>query len=58
MKNYFAVGYIKPKYDITILQNAKNSRTVNRLVIANTSVVTSFVDKYPMLTRKHLDYLD
>jgi hypothetical protein len=58
IKSYFAVGYLKPKYDISSLDAAKKSRSVNRLIITNTEAVIKFIDKYPMLTRKHLDYLD
>jgi len=56
--DFFAQGYLKPKYDINNLEAAKASRIVNRYVINQHSVVTEFIDKYPMLTRKNLDYLD
>lgn len=56
--DFFGNGYLKPKYDINSLEAAKASRIVNRYVINQHSVVTEFIDKYPMLTRKHLDYLD
>lgn len=56
--DFFGHGYLKPKYDINSLEAAKASRIVNRYVINQHSVVTAFIDKYPMLTRKHLDYLD
>jgi hypothetical protein len=55
---FFGCGYLKPKYDINDLNAAKNSRIVNRLIINQYSVVTEFLDKYPLITRKHLDYLD
>lgn len=58
IKNYFGLGYLKPKYNISSLDAAKKSRSVNRFIITNTEAVINFVDKYPMLTRKHLDYLD
>jgi hypothetical protein len=54
----FGHGYLKPKYDIDSLEAAKASRIVNRYVINQHSVITEFLDKYPMLTRKYLDYLD
>jgi len=54
--NFFGNGYLKPKYEIN-LENAKASRSVNRYIIHQYSVVINFVDRYPMLTRKHLDYL-
>jgi hypothetical protein len=55
---YFGHGYLKPKYDITSLGQSKKVRSVSRFVTYNTEVVTQFIDKYPMYTRKHLDYLD
>ena len=55
---FFGCGYLKPKYDIYDLDAVKNSRIVNRLIINQHSVVTEFFDKYPLLTRKYLDYLD
>lgn len=55
---FFGHGYLKPKYDIDSLEAAKSSRIVNRYVVNQHSVITEFIDKYPMLTRKHLDYLD
>jgi len=58
IKLYLAAGYLKPKYDIFSLKAAKRSRSVNRLVISDSSIVINFVDIYPMLTRKHLYYLD
>jgi hypothetical protein len=51
-------GYLKPKYDIYSLDAAKASRSVNRYVVNQHAVITEFVDKYPMLTRKELDYFD
>lgn len=58
IKRYLTVGYLKPKYDITSLEGAKSSRSVNRFIVSQFDIITNFVDKYPMLTRKHLDYLD
>ena len=58
IKLHLNTGYLKPKYDISNKQEAKASRSVNRLIITDKSVVISFVDKYPMFTRKNLDYLD
>lgn len=55
---FFGFGYIKPKYDFSDIGAAKNSRIVNRFVINQHNVVTEFFDKYPLYTRKHLDYLD
>jgi len=56
--DFFGHGYLKPKYDINSMEAAKASRIVNRYVINQHSVITEFIDKYPMFTRKHLDYLD
>ena len=56
--DFFGFGYIKPKYNITNLKEAKASRTVNRYIINQYEIVIDFIKKYPMLTRKHLDYLD
>lgn len=56
--DFFGHGYLKPKYDIDSIEAAKASRIVNRYVINQHSVITEFIDKYPMLTRKHMDYLD
>jgi hypothetical protein len=58
IRDFFGHGYIKPKYNISSLQAAKSSRSVNRFCINQDSVVIPFVDKYPMLTRKRLDYED
>ena len=40
------------------LSECLNSRSVNRFVIRDTKIIIQFADKYPMLTRKNLDYLD
>jgi len=58
IKHFFGCGYLKPKYDITNLEAAKASRSVNSYVVNQHTVITEFVDKYPMLTRKQLDFLD
>uniref|UniRef100_UPI0030E51CC0 hypothetical protein n=1 Tax=Ophiocordyceps sobolifera TaxID=94213 RepID=UPI0030E51CC0 len=55
---FFGCGYLKPKYDINDINAAKNSRIVNRFITNNHLIVTGLLDKYPLLTRKHLDYLD
>lgn len=55
---FFGFGYLKPKYDFNDIEAAKNSRIVNRFVINQHNVVTEFFDKYPLYTRKDLDYLD
>ena len=58
IKNFFGLGYLKPKYNIKSLDESKKSRSVNRLIINQYENIISFLDKYPMLTRKYLDYLD
>ena len=58
IKNFFDLGYLKPKYNIKSLDESKKSRSVNRLIINQYENIISFLDKYSMLTRKYLDYLD
>jgi hypothetical protein len=58
IKDYFGVGYLKPKYDIKSLSESIKSRSVSRLIINQFTTVIEFFDKYPLFTRKHLDYLD
>lgn len=55
---YYGIGYIKPKYDIFSLKESKNSRSVSRAIFNQFNTIIDFVDKYPMLTRKQLDYID
>jgi hypothetical protein len=55
---FLGVGYLKPKYNILSLKESKNSRTVSRVILNQFGVIIDFVEKYPMLTRKHLDYKD
>jgi LAGLIDADG endonuclease len=40
------------------LDESKKSRSVNRLIINQYENIISFLDKYSILTRKYLDYLD
>ena len=58
IKKFFGGGYIKPKYNIFDIIECKNSRSVNRYIFRDTKAIINFVDNYPMLNRKHLDYLD
>ena len=51
-------GYLKPKYDITSLNECKKVRSVSRYIVYGDSSITDFLDKHPMFTRKNLDYLD
>ncbi len=57
IKQYFEAGYIKPKFDITSLDEAMSVRSVSRFVLRDSTKIVQFVDQYPMLTRKHEDYL-
>ena len=58
LKKFFNGGYIKPKYKFNDLEECKSSRSLNRFILRNTETIIQFVDQYPMLTRKHLDYVD
>ena len=44
--------------DICSLEDTKASRSVSRYLVNQHAVIVEFVDKFPMLTRKQLDYLD
>lgn len=56
--SFFGCGYLKPKFDIVSLEDTKASRSVSRYLVNQHAVIVEFVDKFPMLTRKQLDYLD
>lgn len=58
LKKFFNGGYIKPKYNFNDLEECKGSRSLNRFILRNTETIIQFTDKYPLLTRKHLDYVD
>lgn len=58
IKQFFNGGYIKPKYNVSSITECQKSRSVNRFILRDTKKIIEFVNKYPMLTRKHLDYLD
>jgi LAGLIDADG endonuclease len=58
IKQFFNGGYIKPKYNVSSITECHKSRSVNRFILRDTKKIIEFVNKYPMLTRKHLDYLD
>jgi hypothetical protein len=58
IKQFFNGGYIKPKYNVSSITECQESRSVNRFILRDTNKIIEFVNKYPMLTRKHLDYLD
>jgi LAGLIDADG endonuclease len=58
IKQFFNGGYIKPKYNVSSITECQESRSVNRFILRDTKKIIEFVNKYPMLTKKHLDYLD
>lgn len=58
IKKFLGAGYLKPKYNITSLEECLKVRSVSRLVINDENAVISFVDNNPMYTAKHLDYSD
>lgn len=58
IKKFFNGGYIKPKYNYMSLHDCLNSRSVNRYIFRDTKSIIQFVDQYPMITRKYLDYMD
>ena len=58
IKNFFNAGYLKPKYDVNDISKCKTSRSVNRFILRDTSKIIEFMDNFPLLTRKQLDYLD
>jgi hypothetical protein len=58
IKQFFNGGYLKPKYNINSISECEHSRSVNRFIFRDTKKIIEFVDKYPMLTRKQLDYID
>lgn len=51
-------GCVKPKYDKSSITETFNSRSVNRYVTWNEDKVIALVDKYPLKTRKQMDYID
>jgi hypothetical protein len=57
IKDFFEAGYLKPKFDISNIEEALSVRGVSRYILRDSDLIISFVDKYPMLTRKQEDYL-
>lgn len=63
IKNYFqsqygiTTGYLKPVFDLHSVEAAQGVRAVSRYILRDTSTIIQFMDKYPLLTRKQLDYL-
>lgn len=58
LQNFFNSGYIKPKYEFNNLFECQNSRSVSRYINRDTEKIIKFLDEFPLLTRKKLDYLD
>lgn len=62
IRDYFnALGgkaTLKPKYDITSIEEATSVRSVSRFSIKQHNVVIQFINSYPLLTRKALDFKD
>jgi len=58
LKKFFNGGYIKLKYSYSDIYECEKSRTVNRYILRDTQTIIKFVDQYPMLTKKQLDYFD
>jgi len=58
IKNFFNGGYIKPKYEFNSIIECKESRSVNRFILRDSIKIIEFVNNFPMLTQKQLDYLD
>jgi len=58
IKDFFEVGYLKPKFDISDLEQACSVRSVSRFVLRDSDKIIKFIDQYPMFTRKQEDYLN
>jgi hypothetical protein len=58
IKNFFNGGYLKPKYNVNLISECEKSRSVNRFILRDTKKIIKFLDLYPLLTRKYLDYVD
>jgi hypothetical protein len=58
IKSYFGQGYLKPKFDISKLEQAEKVRGVSRYVTHCNDKLIEFFVNYPLYTLKHKDYLD
>jgi len=58
IKDFFGSGSLELKYDIYYKNGSKFSRYVNKYVLDQYYSVIKFIDKYPMLTNKQLDFQD
>lgn len=56
-KDFFEQGYLKPKFDINSIEQAKSVRSVSRYILTHSDKVIDFVDRFPMFTSKQEDYL-
>lgn len=55
IKEFFAYGYLKPKYNIRSIDNLENSlRKTTTLWIRNTEIICKFFDEYPLYTIKNI----
>lgn len=50
------IGQIKPNFDIYDPVVAQEMRSTAKVIVRQTGKIVEFVDKYPMMTRKRLDY--
>lgn len=58
IKEYLQSGYLKPKFDTASFMETTGSRHTSRFVTNEESKVLSFIDKYPLVTTKQLDFQD
>lgn len=58
IKAYFGKGYLKPKFDISKIEQVEKVRGVSRYVTHCSDQLIEFFVKYPLYTLKHKDYLD
>jgi hypothetical protein len=58
IKLFFNMGYLKPKFDINNLYEAKNVRSVSRYIVYSCDNIINFFNEFPMFGTKYMDYLD
>ena len=59
LKQFFDGGYIKPKYNVNVLDDCLHSRSVNRFIFRSPlDTLIQFFSDYPLKTRKMLDFSD
>ena len=58
IKSYFGQGYLKPKFDISKLEQVEKARAVSRYVTHCSVELIEVFAKTPLYTLKHKDYLD